>query len=110
MMNINAVEFKPKSYHLPQVIIKTKPSLDSNGDPTSPNHPLKNEWVYWSKNLLTNIVVFFDIQERIIYRLLCTSTRMRGAVLCLVPRIKQETYKAAPERIQRAMDYHDEYF
>ena len=101
-MNITAKEFKPKSYPsypLPKTLMKQDSDYFSYGEPNTSNQIKKAEWVYWSKNIFTNIVIFFDLPENAIYKLLRVSKRMRGAVLCLVPRIKMETYQAAPSHI-----------
>ena len=101
-MNIAAKEFRPKSYPsypLQKTLMKQDSGCFSNGESSTSNQIKKAEWVYWSKNLFTNIVIFFDLPESAIYKLLCVSKRMRGAVLCLVPRIKMETYQAAPSHI-----------
>ena len=91
-MDINSKEFTPKSFALPQVIIWKKKSSQSDKDQTTPSQCKKREGTEWSKNHFTNIVAFFDFSEKDIHRLLQVSTRMRGAVLSLIPRFKTETY------------------
>ena len=91
-MDIYAKEFTPKSFALPQVIIWKKKSSQSDKSQTNLNQCKKKEGTEWSKNHFTNIVAFFDFSEKDIHRLLLVSTRMRGAVLSLIPRFKTETY------------------
>ena len=55
------------------------------------NQHKKKKLVDWSKNHFSNIVIFFDFSKNEIFKFLSVSTRMRAAILGLIPRIKLET-------------------
>ena len=109
-MNINAKEFTPSTFQLP-----VKPSYPilrpiitrSVADTFLESYELKKTssgnsssyWIYWSKNLFTNIINFFAPSEKIFKRLLLVSTRMRGAVLDSIPRLRLQIAETAPDNI-----------
>ena len=60
-------------------------------------------WIYWSKNLFTYILQFFEVSHHIPKKLRLASTRTRGAVLDSIPLMRRQVAKNAPYDIQKVI-------